>query len=71
VLGIAAALLRAAALYAQQHGARTVEGYSADPKTPRMPDVFAFTGLVSAFRRSGCVEVLRRSETRPMMRYVV
>jgi hypothetical protein len=71
MLGIAPALLRATVLYAQQHGARIVEGYPVDPKTPRMPDVFAFTGLVSALRQAGFVEVLRRSETRPIMRYVI
>jgi GNAT superfamily N-acetyltransferase len=69
--GLTAALLRAAVLYAQQHGAQIVEGYPVDPKNPRMPDVFAFTGLVSAFRQAGFVEVLRRSETRPIMRYVI
>jgi hypothetical protein len=57
--------------YAVYHGAQIVEGYPVDPKTPRIPTVFAWTGLASAFRQAGFVEVLRRSETRPIMRYVV
>jgi hypothetical protein len=36
-----------------------------------MPDVFAWTGLASTFRQVGFVEVLRRSKTRPIMRYTL
>jgi len=36
-----------------------------------MPDVFAWTGFASAFKKAGFKEVIRRSETRPIMRYVV
>lgn len=36
-----------------------------------MPDAFAWTGLASGFRKAGFVEVLRRSATRPIMRYIV
>lgn len=69
--GLTPSLLRAALDYAVRHGARTIEGYPVDPKTPRIPAAFAWTGLASAFRQAGFVEVLRRSETRPIMRYVV
>lgn len=69
--GLTPVLLRAAVDYAAHHGAQIVEGYPVDPKTPRIPAVFAWTGLASAFRQAGFVEVLRRSETRPIMRYVV
>jgi GNAT superfamily N-acetyltransferase len=68
---ITTTLLRAAIDYAKQRGAGVIEGYPIEPKNPRMPDVFAWTGLASAFRQAGFVEVLRRSETRPIMRYVV
>jgi GNAT superfamily N-acetyltransferase len=69
--GLTPTLLRAAVGYAVRHGARIVEGYPVDPKTPRIPAAFAWTGLASAFRQAGFVEVLRRSETRPIMRYTV
>jgi hypothetical protein len=64
-------LLRAAVEYAQEHGAEIVEGYPVEPKQASMPDAFAWTGLASAFRKAGFVEVLRRSEMRPIMRYSV
>ena len=69
--GLTTILLRAAVDYARQHVARIVEGYPVEPKTPRVPSVFAWTGLASAFRQAGFEEVLRRSETRPIMRYVI
>ena len=69
--GVTTVLLQAAVEYAGEHGARTVEGYPIEPKTPRIPPVFAWTGLASAFRKSGFVEVERRSDTRPIMRYVI
>jgi len=67
--GVTVALLRAAVDYACQQGARLVEGYPVEPKAGSLPDPFVYTGLASAFRRAGFVEVLRRSETRPIMRY--
>jgi len=69
--GISVQLLRAAATHAHSRGAATVEGYPVEPRTPSMPDVFAWTGLASAFHRAGFREVLRRSRTRPIMRLQV
>lgn len=66
--GVSVALLRAAAEYAGKHGAKIVEGYPVEPKQGKMADVFVWSGLASAFRQAGFVEVLRRSETRPIMR---
>jgi GNAT superfamily N-acetyltransferase len=66
--GVSAQLLRAAARYAFQHGARIVEGYPVEPKKGTIPDAFAWTGLPSAFQTAGFVEVARRSPTRPIMR---
>jgi GNAT superfamily N-acetyltransferase len=69
--GISTRLLEAAVEYAAERGARIVEGYPVEPRTAEMPPVFAWTGLVASFRQAGFVEVARRSETRPIMRYVV
>lgn len=69
--GVTTALLQAAVEYAREHGARIVEGYPIEPKTPRIPTVFAWTGLASAFQQAGFVEVERRSDTRPVMRYMI
>ncbi len=69
--GLSVALLRAAAKHAKKHGAKIVEGYPVAPKAGKMADAFAWTGLASAFRQAGFKEVLRRSETRPIMRCLV
>jgi GNAT superfamily N-acetyltransferase len=65
--GVSQALLLAAVEYARSRGARLAEGYPTDPGTKR-PDPSVYTGLVPAFRKAGFVEVLRRSERRPIMR---
>jgi GNAT superfamily N-acetyltransferase len=69
--GITIKLLKAAVAYARKQGARIIEGYPVDPQKGRLPDVFVYTGLAPAFRSAGFVEVLRRSETRPIMRYIL
>ena len=45
-----------------------VEGYPVEPYTGKMPDAFAWTGLVSSFTQAGFREVARRSKSRPIMR---
>ena len=67
--GVAVRLLEAAVEHAKKHGAMVVGGYPVEPRKASTPDAFAFTGLASAFRKAGFVEVLRRSDTRPIMRY--
>ena len=57
--------------YAKSHGAQIVEGYPVEPKKDEMPAVFAWTGFAEAFLEAGFKEVARRSETRPLMRYIV
>ena len=66
--GVTVQLLGAAVDYARERGAAVVEGYPVEPRAGKTADVFAYTGLVSAFRQAGFVEVARRSETRPIMR---
>jgi GNAT superfamily N-acetyltransferase len=66
--GMTGKLIEAAVKYAKKKGARILEAYPVDPKKDKMPDLFAFNGFCSAFKRAGFKEVARRSETRPMMR---
>jgi hypothetical protein len=61
-------LLEAAAAFARARGARILEGYPVEPGGGAMPDLYAFTGLVSAFRQAGFIEVARRSPKRAVMR---
>jgi GNAT superfamily N-acetyltransferase len=67
--GVTRQLAKAAVDYARKRGARIIEGYPVDSKTGRMPDPFVYTGLISTFRSAGFEEVLRRSPTRPIMRF--
>jgi GNAT superfamily N-acetyltransferase len=69
--GVSVALLRAAADYVQLREGRIVEGYPIEARTSHMPDVFAWTGVASAYRRAGFVERARRSATRPIMRRIL
>jgi GNAT superfamily N-acetyltransferase len=69
--GVSTALLKAAVEYASKRGAKIVEGYPVEPKKASMPDVFAYYGFASTFRKVGFVEVARRSETRPIMRHFI
>lgn len=62
-------LLQAAIEYVKQRGGKVLEGYPIEPKKDRMSSAFAWTGFASAFRKAGFVERIRRSETRPIMRF--
>ncbi len=66
--GLTVALLGAAEEMARERGAVVLEGYPVEPRQGRTADAFAYTGLASAFRKAGFEEVVRRSETRPIMR---
>ena len=66
--GLSVKMLEAACRWARSRGARILEGYPCEPKKGTMPDVFAWTGLASAFRKAGFEPVARRSPTRPIMR---
>jgi len=69
--GLSVGLLRAAIDYVKRQGGHTIEGYPVEPRKDRVPDVFAATGLASAYTQAGFTEVARRSETRPIMRYSI
>jgi GNAT superfamily N-acetyltransferase len=66
--GVSVALLRAAGAFAAGEGAQVVEGYPVEPYSGTMPDAFAWTGTVAAFRAAGFAEVARGSAKRPIMR---
>lgn len=69
--GLLVPLIQAAVEYAAQQGARIVEAYPVDPRGQAVEAVRSFTGLAPAFERAGFVEVARRSDRRPIMRYVI
>jgi GNAT superfamily N-acetyltransferase len=69
--GVSAQLLRAAVEFAAGQGAKVVEGYPVEPSMEKMPDPFLWHGVPSAFLAAGFKEVLRRSKSRPIMRFVI
>lgn len=69
--GVSALLLRAAVEFAAQQGAVVIEGYPVEPSMDKMPDPFLWHGVPSAFKAAGFREVLRRSKSRPIMRFEI
>ena len=67
--GISVPLIRAAVAHATAQGAEIVEAYPVEPYSAAMPAAFAWTGIVSAYKKAGFKEVLRRSRARPIMRF--
>jgi len=67
--GVSIGLIKAAIDLGRKKGAEVLEAYPIDPKNGRQPDAFVYTGLMSAYSQVGFIEVLRRSPTRPIMRY--
>ncbi len=66
--GLSVRLLEGAVDFVRRRGGAAVEGYPVEPDRPNYPAVYAWTGLASAYRRAGYVEVARPSVTRPVMR---
>lgn len=56
---------------AGEKGAKVLESYPIDPLSGDYPDPYAYTGLIGAFLEEGFVEINRRSEKRPIMRYYI
>lgn len=69
--GVSTQLLQSAIDYVKSRGGSIVEGYPVDAKGETIPDAFAYYGLASSFLQAGYEEVARRSEIRPIMRYVI
>jgi GNAT superfamily N-acetyltransferase len=70
--GVSVGLLRAAAAHVKRSGGRMVEGYAVEAKSDKpIPAAFAWNGTAAAYEKAGFKEVLRRSETRPIMRLAV
>lgn len=68
--GVSTQMARGAAEWARRQGAELVEAYPTE-QPARLPDVFLWTGVASAFARAGFREVARRSKSRPIMRLEV
>ena len=81
--GLSVRLISATVDFVKARGGSVIEGYALEPEhkpenkseqksaLKRVPDVFAYYGLASAYRQAGFKEVVRRSPTRPIMRYSI
>ena len=69
--GLTLELLNAAKKYVKIKKGKIIEGYPVEPNSGKTADVFAWTGLAAAFLKAGFNEVERRSETRPIMRFIL
>lgn len=65
--GVAVELIKAAAKHVKKSGGKIVEGYPVIPKKTKMPDVFAFTGVPSAFEKAGFKIVSRPTPSRAIV----
>jgi GNAT superfamily N-acetyltransferase len=68
--GLSQQLIQAAVQYAAAHGARIVEAYPIDPDAKSI-EYERYTGQTTTFLKAGFIEVLRRSDRRPIMRYSI
>jgi len=68
--GLSVKLLKQAMKFANEQGAEIIEAYPVEPKSKNMPDVFAWTGLVSTFTKAGFKEAKRYTPSRPILRYL-
>ena len=67
--GVGAGLLAAAIAFAKHEGAEVIEAYPVDG--PRSSAVDYFTGTLSMFDEHGFVELIRRNDSRPIVRLTV
>jgi GNAT superfamily N-acetyltransferase len=65
---ISTILIKEAAEYAFQKGATIVEAYPVIPKKHNMPDVFAWTGIASAYKKAGFSIAHKPNDNRLIMR---
>lgn len=66
--GVSVKLIKSAVDYVRSKGGKIVEAYPVRPKKDPMPDVFAYTGLYSAYLKADFKVCEWRSDTRPVMR---
>ena len=69
--GLSVELLNAVKEFVKMNKGKIIEGYPVEPSSGKIVDVFAWTGLAPAFRKAGFKEIIRRSDTRPIMRFTI
>ncbi len=67
--GVSVALLKGVIHYAKENGINIIEAYPVIPTQEKLPDAFAWFGLLSSFEHAGFKIADRTSKNRPMVRY--
>lgn len=67
--GISSLLLKGVIEYCRKEGVKIIEAYPIIPYADSIPDAFAWTGILSSYKKAGFKEAGRRSKSRPIMRY--
>ena len=67
--GISTLLIKGAIDYCKEKDAKIIEAYPVVPYSRKVPDVFMWTGMPTAFEQAGFVVAEKRSNSRPIMRY--
>tara|TARA_B100000315_G_scaffold259407_1_gene315355 strand:- start:13935 stop:14510 length:576 start_codon:yes stop_codon:yes gene_type:complete len=68
--GITEQLIEAVKDFVMENKGKLIEGYPVEPRTKKVSSTsFIWTGFATTFRKTGFTECVRRSETRPIMRY--
>ena len=67
--GVSELILEKVVDYARKKKINLLEAYPVIPNKENYPATFAYTGFYNSFVKAGFKEVIRRSPTRPIMRY--
>jgi hypothetical protein len=62
-------LLKAVIDYAKKNNIETLEAYPVTPYQDKMPDAFAWTGLLSAYEKAGFKIAAQGSKSKFIVRY--
>ena len=68
-LGVSVQLLKAVIDYAKRNNIETLEAYPVTPYQDKMPDAFAWTGLLSAYEKAGFKIAAQSSKAKFIVRY--
>lgn len=66
--GVSVEMLKGVVEFARKNGIRVIEAYPLMPTQEKLPDTFAWCGLLTAFEKAGFTVVDRKSKNRPMVR---
>jgi len=69
--GISVALLKGVISYCKRKKVRVIEAYPIIPYAKDMPAAFAWTGILSSFKKAGFTMAKRWSKARPIVRYYI